>query len=310
MFGVPRNMSSTGYKFTPEGSVPSRSSYLGYFGSIVILIVAIILFIHYFITPIFQLNPGGPGVIPLPGMNDSKTYWKTLIHDPSLPDTSTILGTQTSNWSMTLDLFIEQPFVPSQYPRLLFGRGGIMNETPFSNTISGLLQSYNICMALEAETTNLIVSTLNVDELSEEVHVPNVPIQTPFRVGVVLMDQVMEVYINGMLFKTRALTAPPIQAHGAFRPPSGDMASLAKVLNLTIWKRAVSASEIRYAKPPLASAKDFDPSNMNGGGTCPTSLFDKVDSITGGVSALANSVPSIANSVSSLANSVQPLGNA
>lgn len=247
-----------------NSTVPSSSAtYIGYLLSIFVVLIVILLFIHYFVTPIFQLNPGGPGVIPIPGMSDGKVYW-TKQPPIQLADTDTILGNQTINWSMTLDFYIEEPYTPSNYPRILFRRGGLLHQTPTSNTITGVAPDYNICIALAPDTNDMIVSTMNIDNNMENVIIPNVPVQTPFRVGIVLMDSIMEVYVNGMLHKTRKLAKSVKQTQGPFMPPQADVAAVGKIMNLHIWKRAISASEMRYAKPSLTSASTFSPSQMKG----------------------------------------------
>lgn len=259
----------------------SASSYIGYIVSIFVVIIVILLFLHYFITPIFQLNPGGPGVIPVPGMKDSKLYW-TKQPAQSLMDTDTILGTQSSNWSFCLDFFIEEPLTISKSPRILFQRGGEMNKNPTSPTLTGIAPNYNVCIALAPDTTDMIVSTLNIDNNMESVIVQNVPVQTPFRIGVVLMENIMEVYVNGMLYKTRKFSRPIKQTHGLFVPPTGDMQSLGKVMNLQIWKRVISPSEMRYAKPALATNKHFNPLPMkiSASAGCSTSIGDEVSKST------------------------------
>jgi hypothetical protein len=234
--------------------------YLGYIVAIVIVLLVILLFVHFLITPIFQFTPGGPGVIPLPGSNDATVYWKSYPIDPVLKNT--VLGTQHANWSMALDVLIEEPFVPpsrSETTRVFFERG--------SDIATG---SYNLRMSLISNTTDLRVSTVNSSNNEEFIDVTNVPVQTPFRIGVVLLDRVMEVYVNGRLYKTRPLSAPLKTETGGFKGPQDTMATMAKVKNLILWKRPISPSEMRYARPTLASASEFNPTPMKAGvsGTC------------------------------------------
>ena len=231
--------------------------YLGYLIAILIVLLAILLFVHFLITPIFQFTPGGPGVIPVPGANDGMVYWKTYPNDPVLDASGAILGNQSANWSMSLDMFIAEPLqFNSGEDRILFERSTRM-----------LADTYNLRISLLPDKTDLRVSVLNSSRIEEFVDITNVAVQTPFRLGVVLLDRIMEVYVNGRLYRTLPLSAHVLSEGGGIRGPQGDMATLAKVKNLILWKRPITPSEMRYARPALASASDFGPSQMQIGGT-------------------------------------------
>jgi hypothetical protein len=287
----------TSYTTTTTSTI---GSYIAYIFSIFIVILAIILFIHFFITPIFQVNPGGPGVIPIPGFSDGQLLWKNTHTVEDISDSRTIIGNQTTNWSMALDMFIEEPFtMPSQSPRILFNRGGNLLSGQ-GGTISSIIQDYNVCIALLPDTTDMIVSIMNSDDNMENILITNVPVQTPFRVGLVIMDTIMEVYLNGMLHKTRTLEAPPKNVFGMFKPPTGDMHALAKVMNLHLWNRILTPPEMRYAKPGLPSADEFKASKMKGTGSCPTpdSMMNGV--LQGASQAISNSTSHITDVMSSI----------
>lgn len=239
---------------------------IGYLLGIFVVITVILLFINYYVTPVFQLNPGGPGVIPVPGMSDGTTYWTKSPTSP-ISDTATPIGTQTSNWSMTLDFFIKEPISTHPYPRVLFHRGLELQSSPSSALLTDVAPNYNIAIALTPDTTDMIVSAQNANNNMENILIPNVPVQTPFRVGVVLMDSAIEVYLNGRLLKTRTFSAPLKQTIGQFWSPQGDMAAIASVRNLHLWKRPISPSEMRYAQPQLASAASFSPPSKHGSGS-------------------------------------------
>jgi hypothetical protein len=105
----------------------------------------------------------------------------------------------------------------------------------------------------------------------ESVVISNVPIQEPFRLGMVVMEQAMEVYINGHLMKTRAFNAPPKDVKGDIYPAAGIEANVIKVRNLKIWARLLTVSEIRQATPKLSTAKDFGAGPMPSSTSCSTS---------------------------------------
>ena len=250
---------------------------LSYILAIIIVVLVILLFINFFITPIFRLRPGGPGIIPVPGFDDGRLFWNktaaSQIQNKDLP-----IAAQTFGYTMNLDVFIENPLQFSKYPRLFFSRGAVKNETPTGDTILGLLSNYNIVAALLPDTNDMIVSVLNKDNNMENIIIPNVPIQEPFRLSMVVMEQALEVYINGHLMKTRTFAAPPKDVKGDIYPAAGVEANIVKIRQLKIWSRLLTVSEIRQATPKLSTAKDFGgvpmPSSTSCSSSAPNTMTD------------------------------------
>lgn len=239
----------------------SLARILSYVLAIIIILMVILLFIHFFIKPIFKLYPGAPGIIPVPGTDDGKLYWKNTssgqIMNKDLP-----ISNQSYGYSINLDIFIQNPLQFSKHPRVIFSRGAVRKEHPEGDTLLGILSRYNIVSALLPDTNDMIVSVLNKDHNMENVIVPNVPIQEPFRLGMILMESALEVYINGHLMKTKTFMAPPLDIQGDIYPASGIEANMALVRNLKIWPRILTTSEIRYATPSLSTAKNFGATPM------------------------------------------------
>ena len=214
------------------------------------------MFIHYTVYPIFQLNPGGPGIVPVPGFNDSKVYWQptsSVTTFTDLPEAKTDKGADAINYSLCIDLVVRDPYMTNGNGYVvLFNRGGTINPNPAANTaITGTISGYNLVMALAPNTNDLVVSMLNSSDNPENVLIPNIPIKAPFRIGVVVFGSVFEVYLNGKLVKTRAIATGNVTNHGNFQGPK---LNNARVGNLILWPRTASAAEIRYATPPLMPA--------------------------------------------------------
>ena len=247
--GAPSALGAFGALGTPDGTpvIGGWKSWLAYFAGIALVITVILVFIHFIITPVFKTAPGGPGFIPLPGYDTGKLYWED--DSVRLDDTKTVLNGMTKNYTLALDLFVENPMAFSNKPRVLFYRGGAAAGSSSAAGISGVIGDYNIAMALAADTNDLIVSVLNSANNEENVLLPNVPVQKAFRVSVVLHDRAMEVYVNGRLMKTRALAHPPKEIIGPFMPP---VDRIAKVRNLHLWPAVLTPGEIRGAGPKLA----------------------------------------------------------
>jgi hypothetical protein len=230
---------------------------VAYLVSILIVLFVLLLFVHFFIRPVFRLHPGAPGIVPVPGYDDGVLFWNKgqtgKIANKDLP-----ISDQCFGYSMIMDILVENPFQFSNHPRILFHRGGNRLQPPQDgNTILSVMNQYNIVVALLPDTNDMIVSVLNKDNNMENIILSNVPIQESFRLGIVVMDNALEVYLNGHLVKTRAFSAMPLQVLGDMEQAKGIEANVAKVRNLKIWPRVVTASEIRFAKPSLSPSSSF-----------------------------------------------------
>lgn len=89
----------------------------------------------------------------------------------------------------------------------------------------------------------------------------------------------LEVYLNGHLVKTRPLAAPPKDVRGDIFPAYSVEANIAKLRNLKIWDRILTTSEIRYATPPLSTAKDFAAGPIPGSTSCIADAMDRLDKL-------------------------------
>ena len=257
-----------------EGPSTSWTMILGYVIGILVILMVILIIVNYTITPIFRLHPGGVGYIPIPGGDTSQVFWKTPKDTAPMTDASSNVVGIATQWSFAIDIDIKNPMHVSPSPRVLFHRSnpatfdpsGTANPAPSSipTTLQGLLGNYNVAIALLPDTTDLVVSVLNSSTGMENVVLQNVPIQTPFRIGVIISDTAMEVYLNGMLQRTRTFESgtTPYNSTGMFFPPQGINAETARVANLHLWNSVISPSQMRYATPGLMTVKAKDKSDI------------------------------------------------
>ena len=115
----------------------------------------------------------------------------------------------------------------------------------------------------------------------ENVIVSNIPVQEPFRLGIIVMDQALEVYMNGHLLKTRAFSSPPKSVVGDIYPAAGIEANIVKIRNLKLWSRILTTSEVRESTPALTSAKDFGAGPMPSSTSCAPQDMDSLLQMTG-----------------------------
>jgi len=236
---------------------------LAYVIGIIIVVIVLSLLIHYYVTPIYSLQPGAPGIISVPGFDDGIIFWDGsgkypamgVIKNDDLP-----IKSAYCDYSLIVDMFIQNPLQFSQYSRILLKRGDptSIKATPTSKEIIGAMSNYNLVVALQPDTTDMVVSVMNAGGGMENVIIENIPVQEPFRLGIVVMQNALEVYINGFLMKTRKINNGLKDVGGDLAPASNSELSIAKMQNLKIWTRILSTPEIREAKPALASATSFN----------------------------------------------------
>ena len=296
MFGA-NNSRNAGNDYTASSSVfdvnrLSWTSGIAWIAAVLFILLGILLFVHYTLYPIFQFQPGGKGLVPLPGFKDNRTFWQPVspytnqVQDISDDWLSSFSGTGANNWAFTLDISIMCPLVQivssdGKKPiyRVIFSRGGTFQTPTTSDTISGIIQGYNVAIALVPGTTDLIVSVPDTKSNPIEITLPNIIVNQPFRIGVCLMDNAFEVYLNGKLVQTSTIKNGINGNKGAFHgPKSGamnqDMTQIVRVGNLNVWQRTPSPAELRYAQPSLMAAVDKDATcSIIGGGSmsCPSS---------------------------------------
>jgi hypothetical protein len=273
LFGNPTSfLSSTS---SPLGGMTAIGS-MGYFsrigtyiGSILIVLLILLIFVHYFITPIFQLRPGGPGMIPVPGVDDGVLYWDKTAADSidEQKDERFPIKEKYSNYTMNMDIFINSSFDYSDRYRFIFGRGAALKTSSAgsADTIMGLLSAFNVAVVLLPGTNDLQVSVLKDDNTTEDIIIHNIPIQETFRLGIVVMDHALEVYINGKLIKTNTHKNNLKGITGDIKIALGSAPPIAKIKNLKIWPRILTTSEIRNAKPAMVQESSASIFNFSGG---------------------------------------------
>lgn len=282
----------SGLPSTPSSTTDSLAIIgqgIAYLFGILIILIIITLIVHYFVTPVYRTKPGAPGLITLPGTDNGVIFWNgsgpypgvSLIKDNDLP-----ISNAYFNYSFIVDIFIQDPMQFSLIPHVILSRAPENQANPTATDgITSVIPTYNFAIALKPNVTDLIISMMNVNGQPEDIDIKNVPVQIPFRLGVVIMEKVMEIYINGRLMKTKKFEADLADIKGDIRPASGNELNIAKLQNLKIWNSILSTNEIAQANPSMASASSFNATPIPSGSSCPvTSLNTNINSITDRIS--------------------------
>jgi len=327
MFGqTPSSSSYSGYTASAydmfDTSTMGASGVIGYTVAILLIAIVLLLFVHYTIMPIFQLQPGGPGLIRIPFLKDNETFWIPDPKDNSVIDFSNCAVNSAglkSGWSMSLDICIMNPLIFNYVPansttkgfRLIFNRGGRSATNPATDgSIASVITGYNVAIGLLPDTNDLQVSVMNANGIPENLVIKNVPTQRPFRIGVVVMDNAFEVYMNGKLVKTRTVTAGlPTVAMPTFQGPQGSsMNQMARVGNLLLWAHEVIPSVMKYAEPPLMPFVPATDTLNSSAGMCGTgSIVDDQGSLMPNLSGLDVSSMNTLRGIRNTQNTVNAL---
>lgn len=251
--------------YTMENGMSSGVlQYFYYFIVLTIIILVLLVAVHYTVYPIFRTQPGSRGIIPLPGTDDSKLFWKNDRELRTLNQDETPLGSNYQNWSMILDIQVDNPTANTGAPRILFTRGGIVPvkkpRATEQDTILTFNPLFNVCLYLDKLTNDLCISVQTTHQTQqvpavETIIVPNLPVRKAVRIGVFVGARVIEVYVNGYLVRSKAFIHQLRANVGPLQPPDGTIRSTtARVRNLRIFPRPVSPAEFRA----FGNAIDFD----------------------------------------------------
>jgi hypothetical protein len=256
----------------------------------ILLIGLILLAVDQWITPVFQRKPGGAGYIPLPGTDSTQVYWTNPTNISNItvgPVAPVAAGMQqplyTSaiegqlSYSLTLDVLIN-----NEFPQNL---GSLTQRTFFM--LGPSLATPSLTISLDNNVNTVYVTSYDSTRHVQTAMIENVPIHSPFRVGIVKSPYALEAYLNGKLVTTINMrsstinptggdtifapynimyTPPSSQGSGAFSGGTNAPVSLSRgiqAMRLRIFGYVASPSEMMSRMSDLTSLKVFNPPLQN-----------------------------------------------
>jgi hypothetical protein len=230
----------------------------------ILLIGIILLGVDQWITPVFQRSPGAPGYIAIPGTDKSQQFWSKIsdvkpitVGTPAITTdlSSTVIEGQTS-YSITMDVLIEneypQDIGTGQNQRILF-------------TMSNLIDTPTLRVSLDNGQNTIYITCYDSSNQPQSVIIDNVPIHTPFRIGITVSPYLLEGYLNGLLVQTNKLTSCPKAASSGDKIFATDqiiinnktMSTGIKVLNIRTFGYNVSSSEMKGRMGDLKDKSNY-----------------------------------------------------
>jgi hypothetical protein len=111
----------------------------------------------------------------------------------------------------------------------------------------GLPKRMNPGIFLDPNTNDIIVfvdTERGGDMYRESVRLVDIPMDIPFRIGIIVNGKVLEIYLNCKLEVSKVLSGTPRSVENVWYGLSGAAAAQAQIQNLYIWKRALLTDEI------------------------------------------------------------------
>ncbi len=283
-----RNFAASGATRVLSSFTAERGNYwltvLFYLFIYIFGIFLIAVFVHYTVTPVFVFRPGAKGLVTVPGTQGDQVFWNSK----SQPTPSTVAlipasasATFTKNYSFSIDVFVRGLVQQDAQKRVILLKANepmSSSQAPFTTgpATNQDLASYitsNASLALYLTDTNDLVCTIvsnasGTPTAYSTAPLKNIPLNTPFRISVVVEERTFTLYLNGKQAFQRTLPAPitlpsaqPSDKPQAFYPPPGWSNSPEKAIyvqNLHLWPQTISAYEVAHASPALARKEDFD----------------------------------------------------
>lgn len=256
---IPRG-TNTGYG---ESTKTGITGYIFPLLSILFVLFVLLLVVHFTIRPIFKFSIGDKGFIPLANTNDGQLVW---ANGPVAADLSAnFLKILPNSFTVQMDIYVENQPTVAKYDRVLFYRARRAVIPDNSKTLMQQYPESNFIVRLLSDTNDLVISAVTLQDpsnletatLESTPTILNVPIRQPFRITIVLLPQVLEVYLNGRLFGTKTFRYSLKSAASNFFATPLLYRDSVRVMNVQYWDRPLSSVEVRNAGPALPDAALF-----------------------------------------------------
>lgn len=234
--------------------VPTQISALGmiipalfYLSSFLFILFLILTFVNFTVYPIFKLSPYDQGVLAVYTQDTLQTGWT----DKPGVNAATLTTPKSTDYTLSLDIFIPSDYSTAKEPRVILYRGDSAVTLPANTTVASLasLISSNIMIYAKNDTNDIIVAVQTNKGVQTISTIKNVIMGTPIRLTYVYEPTYMEVYMNGKLIVTKAISGTPLESLGKFWPPTDTPGNAIKVGHLQYWGRALMANEIQSLLP-------------------------------------------------------------
>lgn len=237
------------------------------FAIALLLIFLILIIIHYTIVPIFSFTDGDGGMFPLANTTDGQLVWTK--QPPEADISANVIRILPYGFTVQQDIYLDNESMLSNRKRIFFYRssGPVITDPAQPENLFAQYPESNLFMYLSPNTNDLIVTAVtkkpNNDLFFESAPtILNIPVKQVFRLTVVFLPQLVEVYLNGKLHGTHTFRYVPLPTNTYFFSSPDAFRGTVRVMNFKYWDRPLSSVEVKNSKPPLADKSLFNPDEM------------------------------------------------
>lgn len=229
-------------------------------GFVLLLLLA---FIHYTITPIFSFSPNDKGIIPVPTASDKQTAFTKV---PAASDTPAELKDfQSCNYTVGFDLYATGDFPLTKMPRVVFYRNikdpVSMTDSDTEAALKDKFSGSNFVLWFDPTMNDMYFTVFSQNpagavEAQRFGPIENIPFKAVQRITIVFSAQFVEIYRNGKLELSAAVKNPPklVPPTANLFPPVLQLQNQIMIGSLAYWPRHLTAREIQaYESGPVAS---------------------------------------------------------
>jgi hypothetical protein len=214
---------------------------------------------------VYSFLPEDGGIIAVPGPTNRQNIMKSLIWPASKE--AKLENLVPYNYTISIDVAISNTIINQSVPRVLLYRApeSVVLSATTDKSISAIstkMSQTNFIIYLDPYKNDLMVDVfLNATRGTSNSKVSmspieNVPIQKPFRITMMLSNNLLEIYINGELQKSLPFNNGDIprdvDTKSNFYGPPDIVKQNVVVSNVSYWATPLSSKAIRvYGKEPF-----------------------------------------------------------
>lgn len=182
-------------------------------------------------------------------LSKGSVFWKTKpLSGKLIVSEDEIDPFFTDRYTCLVDIVLKntRPRMGGNIYRHLFHRGS-EDLVPSTLPAYGLPKRMNPGVFLDPNVNDVLVYVDTVQNgvtFRESVRIADIPLDIPFRLGILVQGRLLEVYINCKLEVTKMLDGEPKDVENAWYGVLGSAAAEAQVQHLTIWTKPLSVEEL------------------------------------------------------------------
>jgi hypothetical protein len=211
---------------------------------------------------VYSLTPEDGGAIIVPGPTNRQIVMNTSKWPANKE--AELANLVAYNYTISIDVFITNTIVDQSVPRVILYRSRnpvtlVSTDKSINSLSSTKMSDTNFILYLDPHKNDLMADVYLNDANSTKLSIPpieNLPIQRPFRITMMLSNNLLEIYINGELQKSLPFNNGKIprdvDTQSKFYGPPDFVGHTVLVSKVSYWATILSSKAIRvYGNEPF-----------------------------------------------------------